>query len=97
MDAIVVVVGSDYPRVRQERRVAMRMPGSAVGRRGMQLRAFNEVSRLAADSTWSEAAQRNATRRDATLRRELAFHLVSESIIPSILPSRPHSLIPLAA
>lgn len=60
IDAIVVVVVDSG--VREERREAMRMPGSAAGRRGMQLRAFNEVSRLAADSTRSEAAQRDAAR-----------------------------------
>lgn len=64
-------------------RSATRMPGSVVGRSRMQLRAFNEVSRLAADSMRRGAAQHGAMQ-----RRELAFHLVSESIIPSILPGR---------
>lgn len=72
----------DCSRVRVPRS-ATRMPGSVVGRSRMQLRAFNEVSRLAADPTRCGAAWHGATQ-----RRELAFHLVSESIIPSILPGR---------
>lgn len=77
MDAFVAVVGPAFLDVRVPRS-ATRMPGSVVGRTGMQLRTFNEVSRLAADPT----------RRGVARRRELAFHLVSESIIPSILPGR---------
>jgi len=85
MDAFVVVACLRFSlfAIRGTAKRETRMPRSVVGRSGMQLRAFNEVSRLAADLTRCGAAWHGATR-----RRELAFHLVSESIIPSILPGR---------
>lgn len=43
--------GVGFPGLFASKNTAMRMPESAVGRSRMQLRAFNEVSRLAADPT----------------------------------------------